>query len=64
MHYGEFDYVVVNEHFAVAVDEMCAIFTASACVAIMQVARHSRLITALVASSIPAASCRGQRRDR
>ncbi|RNF85888.1 guanylate kinase [Montanilutibacter psychrotolerans] len=48
-HYGEFDYVVVNEHFAVAVDEMCAIFTASRLRRDQQVARHSRLITALLA---------------
>ena len=48
-HYGEFDYVIVNEHFAVAVDEMCAIFTASRLRLEPQVARHSRLITALLA---------------
>ncbi|MFD0739192.1 guanylate kinase [Lysobacter koreensis] len=48
-HYGEFDYVIVNEHFAVAVDEMCAIFTASRLRREAQVARHSRLITALLA---------------
>ena len=47
-HYGEFDYVVVNEHFAIAVDEMCAIFTASRLRRDAQVARHSRLITALL----------------
>ncbi|MFP7722278.1 guanylate kinase [Lysobacter sp. A3-1-A15] len=48
-HYGEFDYVVVNETFAVAVDEMCAIFTASRLRREAQVARHGRLITALLA---------------
>lgn len=48
-HYGEFDYVVVNEHFDVAVGEMCAIFTASRLRREPQVARHSRLITALLA---------------
>ena len=48
-HYGEFDYLIVNEHFAVAVDEMCAIFTASRLRREPQVARHSRLITALLA---------------
>ena len=48
-HYGEFDYVIVNEHFPVAVDEMCAIFTASRLRRDQQVARHSRLITALLA---------------
>lgn len=48
-HYGEFDYVIVNEHFDTAVDEMCAIFTASRLRREPQVARHSRLITALLA---------------
>ena len=47
-HYGEFDYVIVNEDFATAVDEMCAIFTASRLRRDAQVARHSRLITALL----------------
>src|SRR3546814_15738963 len=28
-HYDEFDYVIVNEHFDTAVDEMCTIFAAS-----------------------------------
>ncbi|SDZ28082.1 guanylate kinase [Lysobacter sp. yr284] len=48
-HYGEFDYVIVNEIFDTAVDEMCAIFTASRLRREPQVARHSRLITALLA---------------
>jgi len=48
-HYGEFDYVIVNEVFNVAVDEMCAIFIASRLRREPQVARHSRLITALLA---------------
>ncbi|UNK50928.1 guanylate kinase [Lysobacter sp. S4-A87] len=48
-HYGEFDFVIVNEHFNTAVDEMCAIFTASRVRRDQQVARHSRLITALLA---------------
>ncbi|AWV08401.1 guanylate kinase [Marilutibacter maris] len=48
-HYGEFDYVIVNEHFAMAVDEMCAVFTASRLRREMQVARHGRLIGALLA---------------
>ena len=47
-HYGEFDYVIVNEDFKTAVDEMCAIFTASRLRRDSQVARHSRLITALL----------------
>ncbi|HEY0661604.1 MAG TPA: guanylate kinase [Lysobacter sp.] len=48
-HYTEFDYVIVNEHFDTAVDEMCAIFVASRLRRAPQVARHSRLITALLA---------------
>lgn len=48
-HYGEFDYVIVNEHFAVAVDEMCSVFTACRLRREQQVARHARLITALLA---------------
>ena len=48
-HYGEFDYVIVNEHFDTAVDEMGAIFTASRLRREHQVARHARLITALLA---------------
>ncbi|MEG3191763.1 guanylate kinase [Lysobacter sp. D1-1-M9] len=48
-HYGEFDYVIVNEQFAIAVDEMCSIFTASRLRREAQVARHSRLLTTLLA---------------
>ena len=48
-HYGAFDYVIVNEHFAVAVEEMCAIFTASRLRREAQVARHGKLITTLLA---------------
>ena len=48
-HYGEFDYVIVNERFETAVDEMCAIFTASRLRRERQVARHARLISALLA---------------
>jgi guanylate kinase len=50
-HYGEFDYVIINEDFNVAVDEMCAIFTASRLRRDAQVARHSRLITALLSDN-------------
>ena len=48
-HYDEFDYVVVNEDFATAVDEMCAIFRASRLRRDQQVARHRPLIAALLA---------------
>ena len=47
-HYIEFDYVIVNEHFDTAVDEMCAIFVASRLRREAQVARHQRLITQLL----------------
>jgi guanylate kinase len=47
-HYGEFDYVIVNEVFDLAVAEMCSIFTASRLRKDAQVARHARLITSLL----------------
>ena len=47
-HYGEFDYVIVNETFDTAVAEMCSIFTASRLRKDAQVARHARLITSLL----------------
>ncbi len=47
-HYSEFDYVIVNETFEEAVDEMCAIFTASRLRREPQVARHAGLIQALL----------------
>jgi guanylate kinase len=47
-HYGEFDYVIVNEDFETAVDEMCAIFTASRLRREAQVARHGKLLSALL----------------
>ena len=48
-HYDEFDYVIVNEVFDTAVDEMCAIFTASRLRREPQLARHSVLVSALLA---------------
>src|SRR5688500_7794958 len=48
-HYGEFDFVIVNEDFQTAVGEMCSIFIASRVRKDQQVARHARLITALLA---------------
>ena len=47
-HYGEFDFVIVNEVFDTAVDQMCAIFTASRLRRETQVARHGRLISSLL----------------
>jgi len=48
-HYDEFDYVIVNEDFATAVDEMCAVFTASRLRRDGQARRHAALIEALLA---------------
>jgi len=48
-HYSEFDYVIVNEDFDVAVDEMCAIFLASRLRRALQSRRHAGLIEALLA---------------
>ena len=47
-HYGEFDYVIVNEDFDTAVGELCSIFTASRLRRDAQVARHARLISSLL----------------
>jgi guanylate kinase len=47
-HYGEFDFVIVNEVFERAVDEMRAIFVASRLRREAQVARHGRLIGSLL----------------
>ena len=47
-HYGEFDYVIVNEDFETAVDEMCSIFTASRLRKDAQVARHAQLLMSLL----------------
>jgi guanylate kinase len=48
-HFDEFDYVIVNEDFDVAVDEMCSIFLASRLRRDRQVLRHEALIAALLA---------------
>ncbi|WP_425463044.1 guanylate kinase [Luteimonas granuli] len=53
-HYGEFDYVIVNEDFATAVDEMCAVFTASRLRREAQAIRHAGLIAALLDGSADA----------
>jgi guanylate kinase len=47
-HYGEFDFVIVNEVFDRAVEEMCSIFTASRLRRDTQVARRGRLISSLL----------------
>lgn len=48
-HYGEFDYVIVNEDFDTAVEEMCAIFRASRLRRQAQQQRHAALIATLLA---------------
>jgi len=48
-HYDEFDYLIVNEHFDRAVDEMCSVFTACRLRRERQVARHADLIATLLA---------------
>src|SRR5690606_11660695 len=47
-HYGEFDYVIVNEVFETAVAEMCSIFVASRLRRGQQQQRHAGLIRALL----------------
>ena len=50
-HYGEFDYVIINEIFDTAVAEMCSIFTSSRLRRDAQVARHARTISLLLADN-------------
>jgi guanylate kinase len=47
-HYDEFDYVIVNDDFAVAVSETCSIFGASRLRRERQAQRHADLIAALL----------------
>lgn len=47
-HYDEFDYLIVNEDFGTAVDEMCSIFAASRLRRDVQLQRHAGLIGALL----------------
>lgn len=47
-HYGEYDHLIINDDFETAVNEMCAIFTASRLRRERQVARNARLISALL----------------
>lgn len=48
-HYDEFDYLIVNEVFETAVEEMCAIFNASRLRREAQAQRHASLIAMLLA---------------
>ena len=47
-HYAEFDYVIVNEDFAVATEDLASVITASRLRREAQVARHARLLTQLL----------------
>ena len=53
-HYDEFDYLIVNEDFQTAVDEMCSIFAASRLRRAVQGARHAGLIAGLLDHGQPA----------
>src|SRR3546814_16114829 len=48
-HYDEFDYVIVNEHFDTAVDEMCTIFAATRLRRRVQAPRHAELLEPMLA---------------
>lgn len=52
-HFGEFDYVIVNDDFETALDELSSIFRASRLRQSSQVLRHDRLIRALLSDSSP-----------
>jgi guanylate kinase len=47
-HYHEFDFVVINEHFDQAVQEVTAIFTAQRLQVAQQTLRHQALIEHLL----------------
>ncbi|MBS0215935.1 MAG: guanylate kinase [Proteobacteria bacterium] len=47
-HYAEFDYVIVNEDFAAATEDLASVITASRLRREAQVARHARLLTQLL----------------
>ena len=47
-HCGEFDYVIMNQEFARAVDDLCAIVRAARLTAARQMVRHSQLLQRLL----------------
>ncbi len=47
-HYAEFDYLIINDDFYKALDEMCTIFTANRTLIDQQQDRHSALIEQLL----------------
>jgi len=52
-HCREFDYVIINQDFAAAVADLAAIVRASRLRAAPQVARHAKLLQALLAPPDP-----------
>ncbi len=50
-HYDEFDYVVINDVFDTAVDEICCILTASRLRQRVQAAHHAALVATLLADA-------------
>ena len=44
-HVGEFDYVIINDDFSVAVEDLSAVFRAQRLTASRQLARHAQLFT-------------------
>jgi guanylate kinase len=52
-HCGEFDYVIINQDFAEAVDDLAAIVRASRLRTAPQLARNARLVQALLAPPDP-----------
>jgi guanylate kinase len=49
-HCGEFDYVIMNQDFARAVDDLSVIVRAARLAAPRQMVRHARLIAQLLTS--------------
>jgi guanylate kinase len=47
-HYAEFDYLIINDDFYKALDEMCTIFTANRVTITQQLQRYEELITQLL----------------
>jgi guanylate kinase len=50
-HYAEFDYIVINDDFDTAVDELASIFVSNRLLADVQQQRHSRKLAELLGSS-------------
>ena len=47
-HYGEFDYLIINDSFEEALDELNAIVTSLRLETVTQSRRHARLIASLL----------------